>query len=286
MAATLELPSPAKLNRLLRITGRRTDGYHDLQTLFQLLDVGDTLRFTPRTDGDIRLTTSFAEVAHDDNLVVRAARRLQQVTGHRAGADIGLDKRLPIGGGLGGGSSNAATTLLGLDRLWGLNLGIDRLAELGLELGADVPVFVRGHSAWAEGVGEQLVAVDIPESALLVVHPGVSISTAKVFGDPGLTRHSPTISMRHALAGATSETAWRNDCEPSVRALYPEVDRALVWLSRYGPAMLTGTGACVFCPLDDESAATEAMKQVPAGWQIFRAYGCNRSLLHRALNID
>ncbi|WP_110687137.1 4-(cytidine 5'-diphospho)-2-C-methyl-D-erythritol kinase [Salinicola aestuarinus] len=284
-ATPLSLPAPAKLNRLLRITGRRDDGYHDLQTLFQLLDLADTLHFSPREDGRIALSSALEDVAHDDNLVVKAARRLQAASGTRAGANIVLDKRLPMGGGLGGGSSNAATTLLGLDRLWGLALGIDRLAELGLELGADVPVFVRGHSAWAEGVGERLSPVQLEETPFVIVHPGVSVSTAAVFNHPGLTRHSLAISMRHALTGATPDTVWRNDCESSVRALYPEVDRAIVWLSQYGPAMLTGTGACVFCPLDD-ALADEALRNAPSEWQVFKARGCNRSPLHRTLRLD
>ncbi|WP_239495241.1 4-(cytidine 5'-diphospho)-2-C-methyl-D-erythritol kinase [Salinicola halophilus] len=282
---TLSLPAPAKLNRLLRITGRRDDGYHDLQTLFQLLDLADTLHFTRRDDGQIKLSSALEGVAHDDNLVVKAAQRLQTISGTGNGVDIVLDKRLPLGGGLGGGSSDAATTLVGLDQLWGLGLGLDRLAEIGLELGADVPVFVRGDSAWAEGIGERLNPVRLDETAFVIVHPGVSVSTAAVFNDPGLTRHSLAISMRHALDGATPETVWRNDCESSVRALYPEVDRAIAWLSQYGPAMLTGTGACVFCPLDD-ALAEEALRNAPSEWQVFKARGCNRSPLHRTLKLD
>ncbi|OLO03599.1 4-(cytidine 5'-diphospho)-2-C-methyl-D-erythritol kinase [Salinicola socius] len=281
----LTLPAPAKLNRLLRITGRRPDGYHSLQTLFQILDSGDTLRFLPRLDSDdITLSPALANVAEADNLVVRAARLLQQQTGCRQGAAIELEKRLPMGGGLGGGSSNAATTLLALDHLWGLNLGIDRLAALGLTLGADVPVFVRGDTAWAEGIGEQLVPVDLAPCWFVVIHPDVEISTAAVFGHPGLTRDSTVISMRRALAGAAPDAVWRNDCESIVRALYPEVDRALSWLDQYGNATLTGTGACVFCPLDDEAQADQVLRQVPDGWQAFKARGSNRSPLHLALD--
>ncbi|WP_110655888.1 4-(cytidine 5'-diphospho)-2-C-methyl-D-erythritol kinase [Salinicola halimionae] len=281
---SLTLPAPAKLNRLLRITGRRPDGYHSLQTLFQMLDWGDTLHFHSTAHSpDITLSSTLADVAHEDNLIVRAARRLQRETGCSQGVSIELDKRLPIGGGLGGGSSNAATTLLALDHLWGLNLGIDRLATLGLELGADVPVFVRGHTAWAEGVGEHLVPVELTPSWFVVIHPGIEISTAAIFGDPGLTRDSPVISMRRALDRASPDTVWRNDCERTVRALYPEVDRALTWLGRQGQAMLTGTGACVFCPLDDEAHAEQILLELPDEWHAFKARGSNISSLHHAL---
>ncbi|MCE3025957.1 4-(cytidine 5'-diphospho)-2-C-methyl-D-erythritol kinase [Salinicola sp. DM10] len=279
------LPAPAKLNLLLRITGRRADGYHELQTLFQLLDHGDTLSFTPRDDGAVTLSPALDGVSAEENLIVRAARLLQQETGCRAGVDIVLDKRLPMGGGLGGGSSDAATTLVALDRLWQLDLGRERLAALGLGLGADVPVFVRGDSAWAEGVGERLIPVALAERWFVVVHPGVAVSTAAVFGHPGLTRDSTAISMRLALDGATPETVWRNDCESVVRALYPEVDRALAWLSSYGNALLTGTGACVFCPVADEASADAVIADAPDGWQIFKARGVARSPLHRALEI-
>ncbi|MDH4572967.1 4-(cytidine 5'-diphospho)-2-C-methyl-D-erythritol kinase [Salinicola acroporae] len=283
---SLTLPAPAKLNRLLRITGRREDGYHSLQTLFQILDRGDTLRFeTPPRGTDIVLSPALAGVAEADNLIVRAARRLQRETGCRQGATITLEKRLPMGGGLGGGSSNAATTLLALDRLWDLGLGIERLATLGLELGADVPVFVRGRSAWAEGVGERLSAVDLEPAWFVILHPGVEISTAAIFGHPGLTRDSTVISMRRALDGAGPEAVWRNDCERIVRALHPEVDRALDWLGQYGHAMLTGTGACVFCPLDGETQADQVLQQVPDEWQAFKARGCNLSPLHQALDL-
>ncbi|KAA0019061.1 4-(cytidine 5'-diphospho)-2-C-methyl-D-erythritol kinase [Salinicola corii] len=283
---SLTLPAPAKLNRLLRITGRREDGYHSLQTLFQILDRGDTLRFETQPRGsDITLSPALVGVTEADNLIVRAARRLQRETGCRQGATITLEKRLPMGGGLGGGSSNAATTLLALDRLWGLGLGLERLATLGLELGADVPVFVRGRTAWAEGVGERLTAVDLEPAWLVIVHPGVEIATAAIFSHPGLTRDSTVISMRRALDGAAPEVVWRNDCESIVRALHPEVDRALNWLGQYGPAILTGTGACVFCPLDDETQADQVLRQVPDEWQAFKARGCNLSPLHQALNL-
>ncbi|WP_251978328.1 4-(cytidine 5'-diphospho)-2-C-methyl-D-erythritol kinase [Salinicola avicenniae] len=285
---SLTLPSPAKLNRLLRITGRRADGYHELQTLFQLLDYGDTLHVTALPPGHetIELTSDLAGVAAEDNLIVRAAHLLQRTTGCRQGARIRLDKRLPLGGGLGGGSSNAATTLLALNRLWALDLDLERLATMGLELGADVPVFVRGQTAWAEGIGEKLEPVTLPPSWFVIIHPGVSVSTPAVFGHADLTRDSAVITMRRALDGATPETVWRNDCQSVVRALYPEVDRALNWLGQYGDAMLTGTGACVFCPMDDEASADRVLRHVPKGWQAFKAQGDNLSSLHRTLEAD
>lgn len=277
----LVLPAPAKLNRLLHITGRRPDGYHELQTLFQFLDIGDTLTLRGREDGELRLTPRLPGVSNADNLVVRAARLLQAESGCRRGADILLDKRLPLGGGLGGGSSDAATTLLGLDALWGLGLGLTQLARLGLALGADVPVFVHGHSAWAEGVGERLTPVELDTPWFVVLHPGVTVSTPAVFGAPQLTRHTPPITMARALQGGAA--SWRNDCEPTVRALYPEVAAALDWLATRAPTMLTGTGACVFARLDSEARADRILAEVPEGWQAFKAHGLNRSPLHAAL---
>ncbi|RTR02351.1 4-(cytidine 5'-diphospho)-2-C-methyl-D-erythritol kinase [Halomonas nitroreducens] len=283
MAETrLVLPAPAKLNRLLHITGRRDDGYHELQTLFQFLDHGDTLTLCRRDDESLRLTPALAGVAADDNLILRAARQLREVTGTRHGADLHLDKRLPLGGGLGGGSSDAATTLLGLNRLWRLGLSLDSLAELGLALGADVPVFVHGHAAWAEGVGERLTAVDLDTPWFVVVQPGVTVSTPAVFQAPELTRDTPPITMARALQGGAA--SWRNDCEPTVRALYPEVARILDWLHARAPAMLTGTGACVFASLDREIDADALLAEMPAGWHAFKARGLNRSPLHDALD--
>ncbi len=280
--AGLSLPAPAKLNRLLLITGRRADGYHELQTLFQFLDHGDTLDITTRDDGEIRLSPGVPGIPVEDNLVVLAARLLQAETGCRLGADIQLHKRLPLGGGLGGGSSDAATTLLGLDALWGLGLTQTRLAELGVRLGADVPVFVRGHAAWAEGIGERLTPVELDTPWFVVIHPGVHVSTARVFGAPELTRDSPPITMARALQGGASR--WRNDCERIVREGYPEVARALDWLGAHSHAMLTGTGACVFATTEDEHQADRLMVGLPAHWQAFKARGLNRSPLHRVLS--
>ncbi|TFH88007.1 4-(cytidine 5'-diphospho)-2-C-methyl-D-erythritol kinase [Billgrantia azerbaijanica] len=280
-AAPLTLPAPAKLNRLLHIVGRRPDGYHALQTLFQFLDHGDTLHFRRRDDGEIHLAPTLPGVAAEENLIVRAARRLQAASGCRLGADIHLDKRLPLGGGLGGGSSNAATALLGLDRLWGLGLDLERLAALGLALGADVPVFVHGHAAWAEGIGERLTPVALDTPWFVVLHPGVTVATPAVFGAPQLTRDTPPITMARALQGGASD--WRNDCEPTVRALYPAVAAALDWLGERAPAMLTGTGACVFARLPSEAEAARLVAEVPDGWSAFAARGLNRSPLHAAL---
>ncbi|MDR5859669.1 4-(cytidine 5'-diphospho)-2-C-methyl-D-erythritol kinase [Halomonas eurihalina] len=278
----LTLPAPAKLNRMLHITGRRDDGYHSLQTLFQFLDHGDTLTLAPRDDGELRLDAELTGVTSDDNLILRAARRLQRATGTRSGAHISLRKRLPMGGGLGGGSSDAATTLLGLNRLWRLDLSLDDLATLGLELGADVPVFVRGHAAWGEGIGEYLTPVELDTPWFVVVHPGVSVSTPHIFKAPELTRDTPPITMARALQGGAA--SWRNDCEPTVKKLYPEVADTLDWLIKRAPSMLTGTGACVFARLEREEDAETLLAEIPAPWQAFKAPGRNRSPLHDALD--
>ncbi|MCI0510448.1 4-diphosphocytidyl-2-C-methyl-D-erythritol kinase [Chromohalobacter marismortui] len=286
MNARLSLPAPAKLNRMLHIVGRRADGYHELQTLFQFLDHGDTLAFAPREDGIIRLHPAMKGIDHDANLIVRAARLLQHESGTTQGADIHLDKRLPLGGGLGGGSSDAATTLLALDRLWSLSAGLPRLAELGLSLGADVPVFIYGHSAWAEGIGERLTPVTLATPWFVVIHPGEEISTPAVFGHPELTRNTPPISMARALRGEAEQgRLWRNDCEAAVKRLSLKVAHALDWLSAFGPAMLTGTGSCVFCPLMSEQQADRILRRVDSHWHAFKARGCNISPLHDALDI-
>lgn len=275
---TLTLPAPAKLNLMLHILGRRADGYHELQTLFQFLDYGDELSFSPREDGQIRLHTDLPGVDHDSNLIVRAARLLQRESGCTLGADIALTKRLPMGGGIGGGSSDAATTLLGLDHLWRLDLGEDRLAGLGLALGADVPVFVRGRAAFAEGVGERLQPVDLEEPWFLVLAPQVSVSTAEIFADPELTRNTPAITVRSLLAGGG-----HNDCQPVVERRYPEVRNALSLLNKFVPASMTGTGACVFGSFPNEGEADKVRRQLPASLPSFVARGRNVSMLHRSL---
>jgi len=280
-ATALTLPAPAKLNLFLHVTGRRADGYHTLQTLFQLLDYGDTLHFSRRNDDVIALTPALAGVPVEQNLVVKAARLLQRHSGCRLGADIHLEKRLPMGGGIGGGSSDAATALLGLNALWQLGLSIDTLAQLGLQLGADVPVFVRGRSAWAEGVGEQLQPVDLTARNYLILVPPCAVSTASIFSSEALTRNTAAITI-----AAFREQGGRNDCEPVVRKLHPEVDFALDWLSQFASARMTGTGACVFAAFDDRATAEQLLAQRPAGYDGFVATGVNHSPLHMALNID
>ncbi len=274
----LTLPAPAKLNLMLHILGRRADGYHELQTLFQFLDYGDELTFRPRPDGQIRLHTDLPGVDHDSNLIVRAARLLQARSGCTQGADIELSKRLPMGGGIGGGSSDAATTLLGLDHLWQTHLGEDALAEIGLALGADVPVFVRGRAAFAEGVGERLQPVELNEPWYLVIAPQVSVSTAEIFSDPELTRNTPAITVRSLLAGGG-----HNDCQPVVERRYPEVRNALSLLNKFVPARMTGTGACVFGSFPNKGEADKVCRQLPADLPAFVAQGRNISMLHRKL---
>ncbi|CDZ92742.1 MULTISPECIES: 4-(cytidine 5'-diphospho)-2-C-methyl-D-erythritol kinase [Pseudomonadaceae] len=276
--STLRLPAPAKLNLMLHITGRRADGYHELQTLFQFLDHGDELTFTLRNDGQIRLHTELPGVDHDSNLIVRAARLLQSRSGCPLGADIQLLKRLPMGGGIGGGSSDAATTLLGLDHLWQTNMGEDCLARIGLELGADVPVFVRGRAAFAEGVGERLQPVELSEPWYLVIAPQVSVSTAEIFSDPELTRNTPAITVRSLLAGGG-----HNDCQPVVEKRFPEVRNALNLLNKFVPAKMTGTGACVFGSFPNKAEADKVCRQLPADMPGFVAQGRNISMLHRKL---
>ncbi|HKJ75729.1 MAG TPA: 4-(cytidine 5'-diphospho)-2-C-methyl-D-erythritol kinase [Gammaproteobacteria bacterium] len=271
-------PAPAKLNLFLHILGRRADGFHTLQTVFQFLDFGDTLHFRVGEGRRVRLLTSVAGVAEEDNLVVRAARALQEAAGCDRGAEIRIEKRLPAGGGLGGGSSDAATTLVALDRLWGLDLGTERLAELALDLGADVPVFVRGTAAWAEGVGETLTPVDLPEPWYLVVAPPGSVSTAAVFGDPELTRDCPPITIDDFLRGAG-----HNVCESVVCRRYPAVAAALTRSRGYGEARMTGTGGCIFVAFERRADAQAAQEGLAADWRAFVARGRNRSPLQERL---
>lgn len=279
---SLVLPSPAKLNLFLHILGRRPDGYHELQTLFQFLNYGDTLTLTARTDGRIVLEQPLPGVPDEENLIVRAARQLAATAGHTTpGVSIAVDKQLPMGGGLGGGSSNAATTLVGLNRLWGLNRSLDELAELGLSLGADVPVFIRGHAAWGEGVGERLTDANPPEDWFLVIKPPCDISTKEIFSEQGLTRDTPGIKIAPAFEGDASR--YRNDCEDVVRRLYPEVHQSLEWLAQFGPARLTGTGACIFGRFPTESAARIIWESKPSGITGFVAQGVNISPLHKKL---
>lgn len=267
-------PAPAKLNLMLRVVGRRADGYHELQTVFQFIDRCDQLWIEPRADGRIELLDRLPGVAPEDDLRVRAARALQRATGCRLGAELRCDKVLPMGGGLGGGSSDAATTLVALDRLWGTDLGVDALAALALPLGADVPVFVRGRAAWAEGVGERLTPVTLPEPWYLVLSPPCAVVTRDVFTHAELTRDSLPITLVDFIAGEVT-----NDCLSLVRRYYPPVAAALDWLTRWGDARLTGTGACVFAAFETRADAERALADCPAEMRPFVARGLNRSPL-------
>ncbi len=270
-------PAPAKLNLFLHVLGRRADGYHDLQTVFQLVDLCDTVDISVTDDGRITRDPPptdpvLAALPDDKDLTVRAARLLQADSGCRRGARIHVTKRIPDGGGLGGGSSDAATVLRALDRLWSLGFGRERLAALGLQLGADVPVFVMGRNAWAEGRGERLTPVDLPERWYVIVRPPVAVGTAEIFNAPELTRDTPPITLRAFLDGAG-----RNDCEPVVRHRHPAVAAALDWLAGHAPARLTGTGSCGFAAFDSESAARQAAATAPAGLTVFVARGIAQS---------
>jgi 4-diphosphocytidyl-2-C-methyl-D-erythritol kinase len=276
--ATTHWPAPAKLNLFLHVTGRRADGYHELQTLFQLIDLTDELVIRVRADGAIERPLGPTGVPPEQDLAVRAARALQAASATRLGASLEIAKRIPQGGGLGGGSSDAATVLVALNELWGCGLSVDQLAALGLPLGADVPVFVRGFSAWAEGVGEHLTPVELPERWYVIIHPRVHVSTRDVFQSPELTRNSPLITIR-----AFFESGGRNDCEPVVRQSAPEVAEALDWLGRSGQAYLTGTGSCVFTDRPSAAEAERLAARVPDQWTSYVARGLNRSPLQPLL---
>ncbi|MFV9671127.1 4-(cytidine 5'-diphospho)-2-C-methyl-D-erythritol kinase [Pantoea sp. ARC607] len=280
-------PAPAKLNLFLYITGRRPDGYHNLQTLFQFLDYGDRLQITVDDSDAITLLTPLPGVADADNLIVRAAQRLKQAAQAknslpaRAGAQVAIEKQLPMGGGLGGGSSDAATVLVALNHLWQTGFTPDELAAIGVTLGADVPVFVQGFAAFAQGVGEELQPAAPEEKWYLVAHPGVHISTPQVFNDPELTRDTPSRSLSALLA-----LPFTNDCEAVVRKRFREVDELVSWLLEYAPSRLTGTGACVFAEFDTESAARQVLELAPQGVRGFVARGVNVSPLQRTLQGD
>ncbi|NOJ04001.1 4-(cytidine 5'-diphospho)-2-C-methyl-D-erythritol kinase [Vibrio splendidus] len=272
-------PSPAKLNLFLYITGRRDNGYHELQTLFQFVEFGDELTVSANQETSaITITPEIPGVATEDNLIWKAATALQQYTSTSFGADIELKKVLPMGGGIGGGSSNAATVLVALNYLWRLNLSDDQLAEIGLQLGADVPVFVRGHAAFAEGVGEQLQPANPDEKWYLVVKPQVSIATVDIFTHSELTRNTPKRALATLL-----EQEYVNDCEKIVRMLYPEVDKQLSWLLQYAPSRLTGTGSCVFAEFSSKKEAESVLEQLPDTVSAFVARGRNISPLKETL---
>lgn len=275
-----EWPAPAKLNLFLHITGRRPDGYHALQTVFQLLDWGDRVRVRVDRSGEIRRTGGdTAGLPEADDLLVRAARLLQSHTGTSAGAELSVAKAIPMGGGFGGGSSDAATVLVALNQLWGTGLPLPALAELGLQLGADVPVFVLGRNAWAEGVGEVLTPIDLPPAWYLLAFPGVGIATRELFQTPELTRDAPPATIADFVSG----TALGNAFEPVVRRLQPAVDRALRELARHGQACLTGTGSGCFVRFASESAARQAQQALPAELGSRVVAGAHRSPLLDAL---
>lgn len=275
---SITLPSPAKLNLFLHILDRREDGYHNLQTLFQLLDYGDQLSFSANKQSEINITSNIEAVAPRDNLVFKAATALQQATDCKWGCDIELDKKLPMGAGLGGGSSNAATTLVGLNSLWQCNLSLDQLAKIGGELGADIPIFVKGFSAFAEGIGDKLTPISLDEFCYLVVTPKIKVSTEQIFCHSELTRNASAIKIR-----ALSEELYRNDCQSVVETLYPEVKQVLDWLQQHGNPLMTGTGASVYCRFDNQEEAKQVQQTVPNSWNSFVAMGVNRSPLHQQL---
>lgn len=279
-------PAPAKLNLFLHVTGQRADGYHDLQTLFQIIDLCDELAFEidrsgviARVDDAASAPGPLAAIPSAEDLCVRAATLLRAKAGNPAlGVCIRLRKRIPLGGGLGGGSSDAATTLLVLNRLWACGLSVTQLAELGLTLGADVPVFVQGESGLGEGVGERLTALPLPERWFLVLHPGVSVPTRDIFQASELTRNSPILTIPALLA-----SGGRNDCEPVVRKRYPQVAEALDWLGRFAPSRLTGTGSCLFASFDSAAAAERVAARVPDVWRVWVARGLSHSPLQALL---
>jgi 4-diphosphocytidyl-2-C-methyl-D-erythritol kinase len=267
-------PAPAKLNLFLHVVGRRPDGYHLLQTAFQFIDLCDELRFWRRPPAVFERIGEVPGVPAEQDLALRAARLLAERIGAPTGVAIELRKRIPMQGGLGGGSSDAATVLVALNELWGGGCSTVELAELGLGLGADVPVFVHGRAAWAEGVGERLTPMDLPEPVYLVVRPDAAVATAEVFGDPELTRDTPVIKIRGFLMAGG-----RNDCEAVVRRRFPGVAAALDWLGRIAPARLSGTGSCVFAAMPDEQAARAALASLPGQWTGYVVRGLNRSPL-------
>ena len=264
-------PAPAKLNLFLHVIGRRPDGYHLLQTVLRFIDYGDSLAFSPRDDNRIARANDVPGVSAEDDLCVRAARALQRAAGVRAGVDITLTKALPLGAGLGGGSSDAATTLIVLNRLWQVGFSRARLRELALELGADVPVFVFGESAFAEGIGEKLQAIELPPAWYVVLTPPVAVSTARVFASPELTRNTVPIKITPFSAGQG-----HNDLEPVVCREFPEVAKHLAWLRQHGAAAMSGSGSCVFCGFPTEREARQTFAQMPAGMRGFVARGLDR----------
>jgi len=283
-----ELPAPGKQNLFLHITGRRPDGFHELQTLFQIVAFADEMRFESTTDRGIRVEGDFGNTPVESNLIYKAAISLRKAAGNDRGAIIQVSKKLPIGGGMGGGSSNAATTLIGLNLLWNTNLPHGDLMNIGLQLGADVPLFIAGKTAIGEGIGERLTPLETPQKWYLVVVPNCHVSTAAIFQNQQLTRDTSPITIARFLEqgdpflGLNADLKLRNDCEPVVRVLYPEIDTALNWLSQWGPARMTGTGASVFSDFDDEADADRVLAQLPHDLVGIVTKGVNISPLHQA----
>ena len=280
-AAWTTWPAPAKLNLFLHIVGRRADGYHLLQTVFQLLDWGDEVHLRPRTDGTIVRTNEVPGVPAANDLGVRAAQLLREHTRTTAGADIRIDKRIPLGGGLGGGSSDAASVLVALNELWQTGLSLEELAALGLTLGADVPVFVFGHSAWAEGVGESLTPIDLPPRVFIIVDSGVQVSTKSLFAAPELTRNTAPATISGYLAGMGTANAFA----PVVRMRYAQVAAAMDWLNQFGVARLSGSGGCVFVAVESSARAESILRACPPEFRAYRADGVAQSSLRKAVDV-
>jgi len=265
---------------MLNIIGRRDDGYHLLETVFQFIDLCDDLQFTVNDEGVVRRLPGNSPVVAADDILLRTAMLLQSRFQVGKGVNISIDKRIPIGGGLGGGSSNAATCLLALNQLWGLGQSLDQLSEIGIELGADVPVFVGGRAAWGTGIGEVLEPVELNESIYLVIDPKIEVSSAQIFGAQELTRNNDPLTIRAFLRGAAS-----NVCEPVVRKLYPQVDEAIDWLSQYATARMSGTGACVFAAVDSHERAEAVKSRVPKQWTAYVTRAMNRNPVHQQLGL-
>jgi len=272
-------PAPAKLNLMLRIIGRREDGYHLLQTVFQIIDIADSLTFNKTEDGCVRLKKAIPGVREEDDLTVRAALLLKQEAGYQGGVRIDIEKNLPMGGGLGGGSSDAATVLVVLNRLWHLGITEQRLMELGLALGADVPVFIKGTSTWAEGVGEKLTTINLPDAWFVVLKPQCHVDTGKIFSANDLTRDSKSIKIADFNSGDN-----KNDCSAAVRKRYIDVEQALEMLGEYGQARLTGTGACVFVQFGDQLSAQDVYTKLASCNEVYIAQGLAISPLHKQMS--
>lgn len=276
---SITLPAPAKINLFLHITGQRNNGYHDLQTVFHFLEIHDQLHFQTREDAEIHLLSEFEGVEPEDNLIVKAARALQTHTDYKQGVDIHVEKNLPMGGGIGGGSSNAATTLIALNQLWKTHLPQQTLKDIALSLGADVPIFIHGQTAWAEGIGESLSNLNLEEKYYLLLIPNCHVSTAAIFNHPSLTRNSKALPISTFIEKADNQDLFHNDCESLVRSLYPEVNEALKILAQYGHARMTGTGACVFAVFENKAQALTILDKIPSHIKALVTKGKNRSPL-------